>query len=143
MDIKEIIEIGAQLFKGKVGSAGGNMKSADIVSALTGLLANKKGGIDLSSIVSNLDAGGLMNIAASWLGDGSNNSISGSQISKLFGSKKISSFASKLGLDKDTAVDGLTAAIPGIMDKSSKGGSLVSSIGGISDALGGLKGLFG
>ncbi|PIE89048.1 MAG: hypothetical protein CR997_13310 [Acidobacteria bacterium] len=143
MDIQQILQIGATLFKDKLGQAGGKLDMSLIIKALSGLLSNQSGKIDLSSIVSNLDANGLMSVAASWLGDGGNKSISADQIAKTFGSDKISSFASKLNLDEGTALEGLTEAIPGIVDKSSQGGNILDSVGGISDALGGLKGLFG
>lgn len=143
MDMNQIIEMGAKLFKNNVSGEGKGLDLKHIVSALTSLLSNSKGSVDLNSIISHLDAGGLMSVAASWLGDGANAPISASQISSIFGGSKISKFAKQLGLDEGTALKGLTAAIPGIVDKSSQGGSILKSIGGLSDALGGLKGLFG
>jgi uncharacterized protein YidB (DUF937 family) len=143
MDTNSILEIGAKLFKDNLGGSGSGLDLKKIIGALTGLLSDKKGSLDLSSIVSNLDSGGLMSIAASWLGDGHNSPISGDQIAGLFGSSKISQFASTLGLDKNDAIKGLSAAVPGIVDKSSQGGSLLDSVGGLSGAMNGLKGLFG
>ena len=54
----------------------------------------------------------------------------------MFGSDKISEFASKLGLSEDEAAGGLSEALPQLVDKASSGGSLLESMGGISGALG-------
>jgi len=143
MDIKQLLELGAKLFKGQIDKAGDGLDVQDIVGALTSLLGDADGKINLQALIGKLDTKGLMSLASSWLGDGGNAAISPGQLLDLFGSKKVNGFANQLGLDKETALDGLTAAIPGIMDKGSQGGSLMDSIGGISDALGGLKGLFG
>ena len=79
----------------------------------------------------------------SWLGDGSNESISAGQITEMFGSNQISEFASKLGLSQEEAAGGLSDAIPQMVDKASSGGSIMDSIGGLSGALGAAGKLFG
>ena len=61
----------------------------------------------------------------------------------MFGSDKISEFASKLGLSEDEAAGGLSEALPQLVDKASSGGSLLESMGGISGALGMAGKLFG
>lgn len=61
----------------------------------------------------------------------------------MFGSDKISEFASKLGLSEDEAAGGLSEALPQLVDKTSSGGSLLESMGGLSDALGMAGKLFG
>ena len=143
MDMGDIIQIGAQLFQSKLDKDGDGIDIGDIVSALTGLVSGDDGNVDMGSIMSSLNAGGLASLAASWLGDGDNEEIAPEQVKDIFGGDKISEFASKLGLDEDSALSGLTSAIPAIMDKSSSGGSLLDSIGGISGAIGLASKLFG
>jgi uncharacterized protein YidB (DUF937 family) len=143
MDLGDIIQIGAQLFQSKLGNDGDGLDVGDIASALSGLLSDNDGNLDVSSIVSNMDAGDLISIAASWLGDGDNAPISTEQVAGMLGEDKVSSFASQLGLSQDSALSGLTEAIPNIVDKSSSGGSLLDSIGGISGAIGLASKLFG
>ncbi len=143
MDMGDIIQIGAQLFQTKLDKDGDGLDIGDITSAISGLVSDDDGNIDISSIISNLNSGGFASLVGSWLGDGDNDEIEPSQIQEIFGSDKISEFAEKLGLDEDSALNGLAGAIPTIIDKSSSGGSLLDSIGGISGAIGLASKLFG
>ena len=67
----------------------------------------------------------------SWLGDGDNAEISGSQLEGLLGSDKIQEAASQLGTDSGSLLNGLKDMIPQVVDKSSSGGNLLDSVGGI------------
>ena len=53
----------------------------------------------------------------------------------MLGPEKISEFASKLGLSNEEAADGLSEALPQMVDKASSDGSLLDSIGGVSGAI--------
>jgi len=70
------------------------------------------------------------------LGDGDNAEISGSQLEQLLGSEKIQQAASQLGTSQDDLLAGLKDAIPQVVDKSSSGGSLLDSVGGLSGLAG-------
>lgn len=142
MDMGDLLKMGASAFiKSKMsGDTGSDLSSDLLTSALGSLMGGgnapaDKGGFDLGSLLSGMDSGGLGNIAKSWLGDGSNDSISTDQVSSMFGSDKLSEFASQLGLSDDEAAGGLTDALPKMVDKASSGGSLLDSIGGISGAI--------
>ena len=129
------MKIGAQLLASKLGS---NVNSDVIQSAIGGLLGgnNNDGGLDLSSLVGNLQNGDLSNIAESWLGDGDNEEISEEQVEGLFGSEKIQKMASQLGANQGDVLSGLKEALPQMVDKSSSGGSLLDSVGGVSGLAG-------
>jgi uncharacterized protein YidB (DUF937 family) len=140
----DIMQLGTQLLMNKLG---GNSDSDGVESALSGLLGSNSsgGGLDLASLVSKMTSeqgGGLQELATSWLGDGDNAAISGEQIKNLFGEDKISQFASQLGIDKDSAAESLSDAVPQMVDKSSSAGSLLDAIGGIDGALNLAKKLF-
>ena len=145
MDIASLLKIGAQAFinSNKSGDAGSGLDIGNLGSALSNLLGGGQGGLDLSSLVSKFSSAGLGNLVNSWLGDGANESISADQITEMFGSNKISEFASKLGLSQNEAAGGLTDALPQLVDKASSGGSLLDSIGGLSGVLGAAGKLFG
>ena len=144
MDMGTILKLGASAFQSKLGGSGSSMDSNLITDALGGLLGGSdKGGFDLGSMVSGLSAGGLGGMVDSWLGDGDNEAVSNDQLLAGLGEDKVNEFASKLGVDKDTALSGLSDALPNIIDKSSSGGSLLDSIGGISGALNMAGKLFG
>lgn len=138
----DLMKLGAELIQSKLGD---NVDADGIVSALSGLLGGENGGdLDLGSLVTGMmsDSGGLGDVLGSWLGDGDNSPISGSQIQSLLGSDKISEFAGLLGVDSDSAADSLAEAVPQMVDKGSSGGSLLDSVGGISGAIDLAKKLF-
>jgi len=145
MNIDSLLKVGAKAFinSNRSGEAGSGLDISNLLPALSGLLGGGQGSLDLSSLISKFSSAGLGNLVNSWLGDGSNESISAGQIKEIFGSNQISEFASELGLSQEEAVGGLADAIPQIMDKASSGGSLLDSIGGLSGALGMAGKLFG
>lgn len=144
MDMNELLKVGAQLFSKSnlSGDAGSNLDLGSLTSALSGLTGGD-GSFDFGALIKNLDAGGLSDMAKSWLGDGDNEGISPEQISSALGSEKISEFASKLGISTEEAAGGLSEALPQMVDKASSGGSILDSIGGVEGALGFAKKLFG
>lgn len=128
----DLIELGAQLLGDKLGL---NIDSATIQSALTGLLGNAQGNIDLAALTSQFAAnGGLADAVNSWLGDGGNSAISADTIMNVLGSSKVSGFANQLGVDADSAAGGLADVIPQLIDQASSGGNLLESAGGLLGA---------
>lgn len=146
MDIVNLLKMGAQMFinSKQSGEAGSGLDMGNLISAFSSLTGGGgKAGFDLSSLLSNMTAGGLGDIAQSWLGDGDNATVSSDQVTNMFGADKISEFASKLGLSNEEAAGGLSDALPHMVDKASSGGSLLDSIGGLSGAIGLAGKLFG
>ena len=122
---------------------GGSVSEGNAGNALSNLLGDGSGGIDIAGIVSKFaSSGSLGDIVGSWLGDGGNKSIDASQLLEMFGGDKLSNFASNLGVDQDTATNGLSEMLPNLIDKSSSGGNLLESVGGLSGALNMAKKLF-
>lgn len=140
----DLMKLGTQLILSKLG---GNASESGIASALSSLLGGGKsdGGLDLGSLVSGMleKGGGLEGMVSSWLGDGDNDAVSGSQIKDILGGDKISEFAKQVGVDEDTAADSLAEAVPQMVDKGSSGGSLLDAVGGISGAINLAKKLLG
>lgn len=137
----DIMKLATTLLASKLGGSAGN--SDMLQSVIGGLLGggSSGGGIDLGSLLGGLKDKGLGNVAESWLGDGDNEHISRSQIEDLLGSDKIQQAASQLGADQNDLLRGLQDMIPQVVDKSSSGGSLLDSVGGLS-GLAGLAGKF-
>ena len=132
MELTDIVKMGTDLFQSKIGDSAGEMDQSSITDALSGLISNEEGGLDLSNILSSLTSGdGIGSIISSWMGDGENDAVDGSQLTEILGSDKISEFADKLGVDTDTALSGLTDAIPNMIDKATGEGSLLDSVGGV------------
>jgi uncharacterized protein YidB (DUF937 family) len=139
MDMNDIINMGTEMFQNKLADQAEGLDNSSITDALNGLLSNEEGSFDISSIASNaMSSEGIGSIVSSWLGDGNNEEIDAGGLASLLGEDKISAFADKLGIDTDTALSGLTDAIPNMMDKSSEGGSIVDSL---LDSMGGAEGV--
>lgn len=142
MNIEQILKLAAGSFQSQLGGAGKGLPVAGIVAALSALLM-KDGKLDIGGLVSQMQSGGLANLAASWLGDGGNMPIDAKQIASLFGQSRLQAFAGQLGLDQGQALKGLEGALPVIIDKASSGGSLQASLGDAGAVLGSLGKLFG
>jgi uncharacterized protein YidB (DUF937 family) len=147
MDIADILTMGAKLFinSDRSGEAGSSLDIGGVASAIAGLMGGggAKPGLDLGTLVSMMGAKGLGATAQSWLGDGGNDPISPEEITDTLGAGNISAFASRLGLSEAEAAGGLSEALPQMVDKASRGGSLLDSIGGVSGAMGLAGKLFG
>jgi len=146
MDMGSLLKMGASAFMNSDGSgeAGSGLDSDMLSNALASLTGDSaESGLDIGSLLGQMQSGGLAEMAASFLGDGANEEMSDNNITDLFGSDKISQFASQLGLSDSEAVGGLREAMPQMMDQASSGGSLLDSIGGISGAIGLASKLFG
>jgi len=127
----DIIKIGTDLLMKQLGSST-SANSSVISSALGGLLSGSDGKLDIGGLVAKFASNGaLSSIVGSWLGDGDNNPIGSDAVESVLGGDKISDFAGKLGIDKSTAMSSLSSIIPSLIDKSSSGGKLMDSAGGL------------
>jgi uncharacterized protein YidB (DUF937 family) len=143
MNTDDVFQVAAKLFKDRLDTdKDGQIELTEISSALFSLFSNDKGKIDLASLVSNMKGGDMRSIAESWLGDGPNKAIETSQISEIFGNDKIAAFARQLGISQDDAATSLAEAVPVVVDKSSRGGTLLDMVGGAPGIIGLLKKLF-
>ncbi|ROS01299.1 uncharacterized protein YidB (DUF937 family) [Sinobacterium caligoides] len=141
MDIEKVIAMGAQLFKDS-GSSTQGLDIQSIIGAMTGLLSSG-GKIDLAGLLENVSGSGLAELAQSWLGDGTNASVSAEQVGKIFSADKLSAFSGQLGLSTEDATSGLAKALPAIVDQASSAGSLIEAAGGLSGMMKMASGLFG
>lgn len=133
----DLLQLGAKLLSEKLGL---QVDTDTITSALSSLLGDGKGNIDLAGLASKMASSGeLGGIVSSWLGDGANSAISADSLLKLLGESQVSDFASRLGTDTGSAAAGLAEVLPQLMDKASSGGSLLESAGGIGGLMGAAK----
>lgn len=146
MDMSNLLKMGASAFmnSNKSGEAGSGLNIEMIVSALSKLIGdNGQGELDIAGLLAKMQGGGLAQIASSFLSSGDNEEMSQSSVIDLFGSDKITNFASELGLSESEAAGGLSDAIPQLIDKASSCGSLLDSVGGLGGAMGLAGKLFG
>ncbi len=133
----DILELGAQMLSDKLGV----QVDADTArSALSNLLGDGSGNIDLAGLAAKMSANGdLGSVLSSWLGDGANAGISADTVRSLLGEGEVENFANRLGTDTGSAATALSDALPQMMDKASSGGSLLESAGGLGGLLGAAK----
>lgn len=135
----EIGDLCAQLLSDKLGL---QVDSDTIGSAIASLLGDSEGNLDLAGLANKMaSSGDLGNVISSWLGNGANSAISPESITALLGEGPINDFASQLGTDTSGAAASLAEVLPQIMDKSSSGGSLLESAGGLGGLMGAAKSL--
>ena len=148
MDLNELFQMGAELIQNNSDDATTGLDLGDIANAISSLIQNEEGGLDLSTFVSGLSENGLGEIVGSWLGNGENKAIDPEQVGALLGSEKVSQFASQLGLEEGSALQAIADALPQVVDQATSGeGSIVEQmldqVGGAQGAMGMLGKMFG
>ncbi len=136
----DLLKMGASMIEGNSDHTTTGLDIGDISNALSKLLGNGEGGLDLGALVGGLSQNGLGEIVGSWLGNGENKSISVEQITNLLGSDKVSEFASSLGLSEESAKGALADALPQVVDQATSGeggivDEMLSQVGGPKGAM--------
>jgi len=136
----DITAIATKLLNDNLGLS---LDNAQVSAALSGLIGDGQGGVDLAGLAAKMGQNGdLGALLGTWLGDGANGSLSADSLTQIFGQADISRFAGQLGVDSATASQGLADALPQIMDQASSGGDLLESVGGVGGLMGAAKSLF-
>ena len=113
-----------------------------VMNMVTALIANQGNG-GLAGLLQQFQAKGLGAAAASWVGTGENQPISGDQLSEVLGSGTVQQLAARAGLDPNALAGQLAHLLPQAIDKLTPGGS-VPRQDAVEQNLGSvLKGLFG
>jgi uncharacterized protein YidB (DUF937 family) len=123
----DIMDIATKMLGDKIGGGADN----DLVKGALGKLIGGGDSLDLGGLLGGLKEKGLGSVADSWLGDGDNAEISADQVKDVLGGDKIKEAAEALGADEGSLLDGLKDLLPQMVDKSSSGGSLLDSLGGL------------
>ncbi len=147
MELMDLLKVGASMIQGNSDDATTGLDVDDIANALSKLIGNGEGGLDLGALVGGLSQNGLGEIVGSWLGNGENKSISSDQITELLGSDKISEFASQLGLSDESAKSALTDSLPQVVDQATSGegtimDEMLAQVGGPQGAMDMLSKMF-
>jgi uncharacterized protein YidB (DUF937 family) len=140
MELMDLLKMGGSLIQGNSDDATTGLDVGDIAHALSKLIGNSEGGLDLGALVGGLSQNGLGEIVGSWLGNGENISISTDQVSDLLGSDKISEFASHLGLSEESAKSALADSLPQVVDQATSGENsimdeMLAKVGGAEGAM--------
>ena len=126
------------------GAAGAGLNLATLLPmltpVLTGLLANNGAAGGLSGLVAKFEQAGLGGVLNSWVGQGENQPISGSQLTQVLGSDTIAQIAGQLGLGHGDTAGALAQVLPGLIDKLTPQGQAPSGGLGGADELSSLLG---
>ncbi|MDD3760080.1 MAG: YidB family protein [Acidithiobacillus sp.] len=95
-------------------------------------LPSQPGGV--SGTLQQLHDNGLGSVVDSWMFNGQNQPISVDQIESAIGSDRIQNIASAIGVDPQTLTQGLSRALPGIIDRLTPEGEAPVA-GGLDQAL--------
>ena len=87
-------------------------------------LIQQNGG--LPAIINKFQQGGYASQVASWVGTGTNQPISASQLQEVLGSGTIGQIAQQLGLSHGDASAGLAQMLPQLIDKMTPSGQVTS-----------------
>ena len=120
-----------------LGGAGGGQNNT-VLSAVMMLLQQNGG---LGNVIAQFEQHGLGAHAASWVGTGANQSISGDQLAQVFGSGAIGQIAAQLGMDHGQASGALAQLLPEVINQLTPQGQVTSQSGDmLSQALSMLRG---
>ena len=138
----DLLKMGASMIQSNSDDATTGIDTDKITGALSSIFGGngEEGGLDLSSIVSNLSNGNLGETISSWIGNGENAPIDAEQVTELLGSDKVEEFANELGVNVDSAKQALSDVLPNLVDKvtsedSNLAGDLLSKVGGLDGVM--------
>ena len=101
----------------------GSKDSSSVMSLVTGLITNSNNG-GLAGLLQRFKAGGLGNVADSWVSSGENLPISAEQVQSVFGAEQIQQMASKAGIAPEALSGKLAELLPQVVDKVTPDGSI-------------------
>lgn len=104
------------LFDGLIGG----MVGAEMVTVVNRLI-EKHGGVE--GVVNQLQSGGLGPTVRSWIAEGANQPVSGTEVHKAFGDQTINELAAKAGMSPQELSEKLATVLPHVVDQSTPGGS--------------------
>lgn len=120
----------------------GGKDNSSVLGLVTGLITNSSNG-GLAGLLERFKAGGLGNLADSWVSSGENLPISAEQVQSVFGAEQIQQMASKAGIAPEALSQKLAELLPQAVDKVTPNGSIPdpSSLqGGLGSMLQGFLG---
>lgn len=124
-----ILNIATQLFLHQLGVKSIVLSHEFVSSQMRTLFPIKDGDLDIKRLTEAFLSKDIIRPkVTSWLGNGTNQSISSSAIFVIFGEENINLYAVKLGLNKLEAADALARMIPNLLDKCSVNGQLVDDL---------------
>ena len=123
--------------------AAGGVDLAALAPVLMELLAGKGGGAaggGLGGLVEQLTRGGLGDVVQSWIAQGQNLPVSGSQLESALGGDVLGRLGGQVGMNGGQLGEMLAQALPGLIDRMTPNGQLPAGGAGQGPDLGALLG---
>ncbi len=123
--------------------AAGGIDLAALAPVLMELLAGKGGGAvggGLGGLVEQLTRGGLGDVVQSWIAQGQNLPVSGSQLESALGGDVLGRLGGQVGMNGGQLGEMLAQALPGLIDRMTPNGQLPAGGAGQGPDLGALLG---
>jgi uncharacterized protein YidB (DUF937 family) len=102
------------------GAAGAN--PALVQEAMKLLTDSNTGG--LAGLAQQFEQQGLGHVIGSWVGQGANLPVTGSQLQGVLGNERMQQLAQRVGLSPDAAAGALAAVLPTLVDRMTPNGTL-------------------
>jgi uncharacterized protein YidB (DUF937 family) len=99
--------------------------NAQKVVQKVGPLLEQVGGID--GLKQKFEQAGLGEVAQSWIGTGSNKSVSPDQVKDALGQQQVEQIANEAGVSTDDAAAGLSKVLPDAVDQVTPSGQVPST----------------
>lgn len=106
------------------GSSNDSMSNIAKVLLSSNNSSNERSGTALDLIMQGMKNQGLQDKLSSWIGTGSNESISENEITNVLGEEMIGKLSKETNLDNEELVKQLTAILPVVVDKLTPEGQL-------------------
>lgn len=123
-----------------LGGAASAEGQGPLLQLVQGLLQSEGG---LQGLLAKLQAGGLAEQAASWVGDGQNLPVGADQLRQVMGGDLLSQLAGQLGMSPEQASEGLASYLPTVVDKLTPNGVVEGNDQLVQQGLSMLGSLFG
>jgi uncharacterized protein YidB (DUF937 family) len=82
----------------------------------------------VGGLVAKLQSAGLGSIVSSWIGTGTNQPVTGRQLTSALGEENIEQVAREAGVSREDASSGLASILPGLVDKLSPDGQIPDNV---------------
>ena len=105
-----------------LGSMLGGKSDNNLLGQIAMEMINKNGG--LGGILEKFNQAGLGDLAASWIGQGSNQSLTENQVSNVFGNDMIAEMASKFGVDSSLLTGQIAQYLPELVNQATPAGTV-------------------
>lgn len=105
-----------------LGSMLGGKSDNNLLGQIAMEMINKNGG--LGGILEKFNQAGLGDLAASWIGQGSNQSLTEDQVSNVFGNDMIAEMASKFGVDSSLLTSQIAQYLPELVNQATPAGTV-------------------